>query len=223
MVNRRTLSVAGAGVAVALLIGGCSAGEPTSVSTLDGITVVSDEPAGTSGYDRACGTGHGCVFGPAWSDDVSVRLGHNGCDTRNDILREQLSDPAFKPGTHGCVVISGTLLDSYTGQTVSFTKAMASQVQIDHIYPLALAWNRGAADWSAEHRRDFANDPDNLTATIGSANQSKSDKSPAQWLPSYQPGRCAYAASFIKLARKYQLPITAADARALNDTTAACK
>lgn len=62
-------------------------------------------------------------------------------------------------------------------------------------------------------RRDFANDPDNLTATTAPANQSKSARTPSGWLPSYQPGQCAYLANFVNVARKYQLPITEAEAR----------
>ena len=53
-----------------------------------------------TGYSRA-------QFGPAWTDDVTVADGHNGCDTRNDILRRDLSSEVIKAGTHGCTVASG--------------------------------------------------------------------------------------------------------------------
>lgn len=92
-----------------------------------------NEPAQTPGFDRACGRGRGCVYGRAWSDDVGVEGGRNGCDTRNDLLRQTLRDVQLKPGTHGCVVVAGILTDPYTGAEVVFSKAHASEVQVDHV------------------------------------------------------------------------------------------
>ncbi len=68
-----------------------------------------------TGYSRA-------QFGPAWTDDVSVAGGHNGCDTRNDILRRDLTNVVIKPGTHGCTVASGVLHDPYTNAVMAFTR-----------------------------------------------------------------------------------------------------
>src|SRR2546430_1871704 len=87
------------------------------------------------------------AFGQAWSDDVTVAGGHNGCDTRNDILRRDLTGAQTRPGTHDCVVIAGTLQDPYTAKAIQFTKAKAGLVQIDHIVPLAYAWRMGARNW----------------------------------------------------------------------------
>ncbi|KFI68243.1 hypothetical protein [Bifidobacterium magnum] len=56
-------------------------------------------------------------FGPAWSD-----VDHNGCDTRNDILKRDLTDTTFKSGTHDCVVLTGTLADPYTGGNIAFQR-----------------------------------------------------------------------------------------------------
>lgn len=186
------------------------------------VIVVAAEPSNVPGYDRACGTGHGCVFGPAWSDDVNVRLGHNGCDTRNDILGEALTAVIHREGTKGCVVIAGDLSDPYTGAQIHFEKANASQVQIDHIYPLAVAWDRGAHSWSSDQRRNFANDPDNLVATGANANQSKSDHTPAKWLPGSAAGKCRYVTGFVAIARKYQLPITSDEARVVAEVGKDC-
>jgi hypothetical protein len=52
----------------------------------------------------------------------------------------------------GCVVVSGTLHDPYTGTFIPFSKADASAVQIDHLYPLAQAYDMGAAGWSQDRR-----------------------------------------------------------------------
>ena len=73
-------------------------------------------PVSSAGYSRD-------QFGQAWSDDVAVDGGHNGCDTRNDILRRDLTAPQIKAGTQGCVVLSGTLIDPYSAQTVQYSGA----------------------------------------------------------------------------------------------------
>jgi Protein of unknown function (DUF1524) len=161
----------------------------------------------TPGYDRTCSSGHACVFGPAWSDDVTVDLGHNGCDTRNDILRRDLEQVELQTGTRGCVVARGVLHDPYTGLTISYDKAGA--VQVDHVVPLAAAWDLGASTWTSEQRRDFANDPDNLIATSAAANQAKGDKTPSQWLPAQ--GRCRYLQAYLDVATRYGVRIPPAD------------
>ncbi|MCT1515304.1 HNH endonuclease family protein [Dietzia cercidiphylli] len=161
------------------------------------------------GYDRDCSPGDGCVFGPAWSDDVTVPGGHNGCDTRNDVLAGQLEGVSYKPGTRNCVVSAGELRDPYTGQSERFMRGEGSTIHIDHVVPLARAWNFGAATWSEDQRRNFANDPANLRATSASVNQTKSDKGPAEWMPAHDP--CGYAGAYLTVATTYQLAITAAD------------
>lgn len=111
--------------------------EPSGAAGLDGVRVVPGEPVEVPGYDRDCGAGRGCVFGQRWSDDVDVAGGHNGCDTRNDILGARLRQVVYKPDTRECVVLAGTLTDPYSGEQVSFrrgeTKPPFGDVQIDHI------------------------------------------------------------------------------------------
>ncbi len=98
-----------------------------------------------TGYDRS-------DFGQAWSDDVSVPGGHNGCDTRNDVLRRDLTAVTIRPGTHGCLVVSGTLDDAYTGRRIPFLRgeSTSAHVQIDHVVALSDAWQTGAAQLTAE-------------------------------------------------------------------------
>lgn len=108
------------------------------VSALQSVRVVKTRPV-VPGYDRECGPGRGCVFGPSWTEDHAGIDGHDGCDTRNNVLRRELDDIVFRPGTRDCVVIAGTLDDPYTGRTLRFTKQHAGDVQIDHPFPLALA------------------------------------------------------------------------------------
>ena len=151
---------------------------------LDALVVKGRAPK--TGYTRT-------QFGQAWSDDVTVGGGHNGCDTRNDILRRDLRDIRFKPGTRNCVVLSGVLVDPYTGTTIDFVRGPhSSKVQIDHVVALADAWQKGAQQWSADKRRDFANDPRNLLAVSGNTNQRKGAGDTATWLPPNKAYRCTY-------------------------------
>ena len=175
-----------------------------------------------SGYDRECGSDHACSFGQAWTDDTAVATGHNGCDQRNDVLRAALEKVTVKPGTHGCVVLAGTLQEPYTGQQIAFSKSEASLVQIDHIYPLARAWDMGAARWPLEQRIRFATDPINLVAVDGSSNASKGDQGPGEWMPINRAYRCAYVGRYLEVAITYSLPITSEDQAAIRTVAQTC-
>ena len=59
--------------------------------------------------------------------------------TRNDVLKLQLVDVAFKPGTRDCKVIAGTLHDPYTGTDIAFSTSNPSAIQIDHLLSAALS------------------------------------------------------------------------------------
>ncbi len=174
------------------------------------------------GYQRGCGPGQGCSFGPAWTDDSTAPDGHNGCGTRNDVLAEQLTHVAFKDGST-CVVVAGTLRDPYTGRALVFTKADASAVQIDHVYALARAFDMGAAGWTQDKRTAFANDTAlELLAVDGAVNQSKGDSGPAEWLPPDTAGACAFVRRYVAIAAAYDLAITAAERDTITVTLAGC-
>ncbi len=79
-------------------------------------------------------------------------------------------------------------------------------------YPLARAFDMGAAGWSQERRTAFANDTDlELLAVDGRANQVKGDSGPAQWLPPNPAETCGYLRRYIDVAATYELAITAAE------------
>ncbi|ULN53612.1 GmrSD restriction endonuclease domain-containing protein [Mycolicibacillus parakoreensis] len=185
-----------------------------AVTLLAGLAVKGRAPK--TGYDRE-------LFGQAWSDDVTVAGGHNGCDTRNDILRRDLADTELKPGTDGCVVLRGVLHDPYTGTVIDFQRGRgtSAQVQIDHVVALSDAWQKGAGQWDAATRRDFANDPLNLQATSGPINEQKGDGDAATWLPPNKAYRCAYVSRIVQVKADYGLWVTQAEhdaiARILTD------
>jgi hypothetical protein len=165
------------------------------------------------------------AFGDAWTDDNTAPGGHNGCDTRNDILDRDLVDKTFT-AIKRCpaAVATGTLYDPYTNDTVAFTRGnqVGAVVQIDHIVPLALAWDLGARDWADDMRRRFANDPANLLAVQGQANQDKGDSEPADWMPPNHAFWCQYAVQFAAVLRGYALPIDDRSAVVLRDAAGTC-
>jgi len=167
------------------------------------------------GYDRDCGPAAGCVFGTSWTDDTSAPLGHNGCDTRNDVLGLSLVDVAFDPGTNDCKVVAGHLVDPFTGVVLDFA-TQGSDIHVDHLFPLAAAWDLGASSWTAARRAAFANDPRlELLAVSGAANLAKGDSTPASWLPPNRTYRCTYVAGYLRVAVAYDLAVTAADVRVI--------
>lgn len=186
-----------------------------ALTKLDSLEVKGRAPM--TGYERE-------EFGQAWSDDVTVEFGHNGCDTRNDILRRDLDNLVIKVGTHGCVALSGTLQDPYSGQTIDFQRGAdtSSAVQIDHVVALADAWQKGAQQWSPEQRRNFANDPRNLLAVDGPLNQQKGAGDAATWLPPNTAFRCQYAQRIVEVKAAYDIWVTDAEQEALRRQLLAC-
>lgn len=165
------------------------------------------------------------AFGDAWTDDTTASGGHNGCDTRNDILDRDLVDKVYV-AIKRCpnAVATGTLHDPYTSETIALVRGSqtGAAVQIDHIVPLALAWDLGARDWTDAMRMRFANDPANLLAVQGKANQDKGDQEPADWMPPNHGFWCQYSVQFVAVLRGYALPIDQPSASVLREAAATC-
>lgn len=149
-------------------------------------------------------------FGEAWLD-----VDNNGCNTRDDIIKRDLTAVELvKRGTCS-VPHAGILNDNYSGETINFLKGTGKGkdggIQIDHIVPLSIAWGRGAQEWSQEERIEFANDPDNLEAVKSAENLSKSDSTPDEWLPSNTEYHCTYVTNYLKVMDKWKLDVTDAE------------
>ncbi len=184
-----------------------------SFTRLNTLTVKGRAPK--TGYDRG-------RYGQAWSDDVAVDGGHNGCDTRNDILKRDLKNPTFRPGTRDCVVLTGTLHDPYTGTTIEYTRENGTAVEIDHVVSLSDAWQKGAQQLGADERRNFANDPRNLQATDGPTYQKKAEGDAATWLPPAKDYRCTYVSRQIDVKAAYRLWVTQAEKDAMTRVLGEC-
>ncbi|MFV7771612.1 HNH endonuclease family protein [Shewanella marisflavi] len=100
-----------------------------------------------------------------------------------------------------CTVKTGLWYDPYSDK--NYTKA--SDLDLDHIVPLAWADRHGGASFSPALKEQFANDPDNLILVRDVLNQEKSAQGPNEWLPPNQGYRCNYVIHFDKVVKKYQL------------------
>lgn len=163
-------------------------------------------------YDRA-------FFGQRWADED-----HNGCDTRNDVLARDLSRPQFVEETNNCVVAAGTLAEPYTGAIVQFRRGEGTSdlVQIDHVVALADSWRSGAWAWDDATRQRFANDPANLLAVDGEANQEKGSSTADEWMPESEDFHCEYATIQVSVKTAWNLSVTPAEQEALARALATC-
>jgi hypothetical protein len=206
-----------AAVVAALLIG-ATPNSATGVEQEPGMATAVLETLAVKG--RAPKTGYTrAQFGPAWAD-----VDRNGCDTRNDILKRDLTSITYRAKTRNCVVESGTLADRYSGETINFVKGNISsmEVQIDHVVALSNAWQTGAFKLSADQRKALSNDPLNLFAVKGRLNSQKGDGDAATWLPPLKGFRCNYVAQQIAVKAKYSLWVTAPEKAAMVSILAKC-
>jgi hypothetical protein len=187
-----------------------AATEVTASSALATLAVKGRAPK--TGYTRE-------QFGQAWAD-----VDRNGCDTRNDMLKRDLTNIEYKVKTRNCVVASGVLLDRYSGETINFVRGNVTsmEVQIDHVVALSNAWQTGAFKLTVMQRTALANDPINLFAVKGRLNLQKSDGDAATWLPPLKSFRCAYVAQQIAVKAKYSLWVTAPEKEAMTRILATC-
>ena len=146
-------------------------------------------------------------YGSGWVD-----TDHNGCDTRNDVLRRYGRN--VKLHKNGCIVLSSTIHDVYNGVDIQQTYK-GGQIEIDHIVPLSYAHQHGAAHWTQEKRIEFANDTENLLPVSSKDNNSKKDKGPADWRPTDTSYSCQYGKSFLSIIEKYDLTVSQADYTAI--------
>jgi hypothetical protein len=178
-------------------------------SIASGLSIIQEQitkgRAAKTGYTRA-------QFGPAWAD-----VDRNGCDTRNDILKRDLTNQVYKEKTKQCVVLSGTLIDPFSGESINFVQGAktSSEVQIDHTVALSNAWQTGAFKLTADQRKALANDPLNLLAVKGRLNSQKGDGDAATWLPPLKSYRCDYVSRQIAVKIKYTLWFTAPEKEAM--------
>ena len=174
---------------------------PAQADTLQ-LTVAEDK---TTGYNRS-------AF-KHWID-----ADKDGCDTRAEVLIEEaIVKPKIGPK---CKLTGGKWISAYDGKTIT----NASQLDVDHMVPLAEAWRSGAWNWNAAKRQEFANDLEYSEALIAvtlKTNRSKGDKDPASWMPALN--KCEYIKNWIKIKDKYDLTVDKNEERILRMQISNCK
>ncbi|MGW7587744.1 HNH endonuclease family protein [Streptomyces rubiginosohelvolus] len=126
----------------------------------------------------------------------------DGCNTRNEVL---LAEAVVAPTVEsGCKLTGGTWTSYYDGQEVT----SAGSLDIDHMVPLAEAWDSGASTWTAARREAYANDQGadvSLVAVTARTNRQKSDQDPADWMPPSPEARCRYVGEWVSTKLRWDL------------------
>ncbi|WP_420710854.1 HNH endonuclease family protein [Streptomyces sp. NRRL S-118] len=143
----------------------------------------------------------------------------DGCHTRNEVLLAEAVEPPAVGA--GCRLTGGTWWSYYDKTEV----AGPSGLDIDHMVPLAEAWDSGASAWTAKRREAYANDlgaDPSLVAVTAQQNRQKADQDPATWLPLSKDAHCRYATEWTATKLRWNLSIDAAERRALSGLAARC-
>ncbi|MBG0825974.1 HNH endonuclease [Planomonospora sp. ID91781] len=156
-------------------------------------------------------TGYSRERFPHWAAQGS------GCDTREMVLAR---DGQNVQRDAACRAVAGTWHSAYDGRTLS----AASQVDVDHVVPLAEGWRSGADAWSDTERKAFANDltRPQLIAVSAAANRAKGDQPPNLWKPPLRGAWCVYARAWIDVKHHYTLTVTDPERRALAEMLDTC-
>jgi hypothetical protein len=173
----------------------------TARSQLAGLTVRAE--GSMTGYDRE-------KF-PHWASQGG------SCDTREHVLKR---DGTGVVTGSDCYPTSGSWYSVYDGQYAS----AASDIDIDHVVPLAEAWRSGASGWTNAKRGNFANDlgTSQLIAVTDNSNQSKGDRDPASWLPPRGGYHCMYARMWVWVKHHWGLSVNSAEKSALSGILGGC-
>ncbi len=171
------------------------------------VTAISDLPVATESR-----TGYNRDLFPHWIDADG-----DGCSTRNEVLISEADDPVTVGS--GCSLSGGRWFSYY--DRVSWTDT--GRVDIDHMVPLAEAWDSGAGSWTTSVRQSYANDLGDSRSLVGvtdSVNQTKGDQDPAEWLPTYD--NCRYLREWVAVKHRWRLSVDSAEKSALQSLASGC-
>ncbi|MDA1306700.1 MAG: HNH endonuclease family protein [Acidobacteria bacterium] len=200
------------GLCLSLLLAGCGSSRtptapPAPTSSLP-LLRIADVPTSLPAYNRA-----------DWRHWIDA---DGDCqDTRAEVLIQESSLPVLFRDGRTCTVDSGQWLDPYTLITVT----LATNLDVDHLVPLANAHRSGGWQWSSAEKERFANDlsyRDHLIAVTASANRSKSDQGPESWRPTNTAYWCGYATAWVRVKQTWDLAATPSEWTALESMLAAC-
>ena len=183
----------------------------TALKRLAALRVAEHDSAVDDSYERR-------AFGYGWDD-----LDSDGQNERAEILIRTHKGPESEIGfatTRERRVVSGRWFCRFTGET--FTDA--GRLDIDHLVPLKDAWLSGAYAWTKDRRERYANGvgiKSNhktwLVPVSASANRSKSDDAPHEWMPPRKEYHKRYAAAWIRTKHYWSLSVTAVEKAKLEE------
>ena len=163
---------------------------------------VNDRPHSLAGYSRD-------LF-PQWLD-----VDGYGCDARQEVVIEASIVP---PTVNHCKVSSGRWVSAYDAATTTD----ASTFDVDHVVPLADAYQSGAWAWPTSERTQYANLPFDLWLVSAVSNRAKGDSSPDQWRPPRTASWCTYAQRWIDIKTRWKLSVTTSERGALGQMLESC-
>lgn len=141
----------------------------------------------------------------------------DGCDTRKEVLIAEADDPVTVGSS--CSLSGGRWFSYY--DRVSWTDP--GRIDIDHVVPLAEAWDSGASSWTAAQRQSYANDLGDSRTLVGvtdTVNQSKGDQDPAEWMPTYD--KCRYLREWVAVKIRWRLKVNSGERTAFASLTSGC-
>ncbi|CAL9677769.1 hypothetical protein SUDANB105_08080 (plasmid) [Streptomyces sp. enrichment culture] len=143
----------------------------------------------------------------------------DGCHTRSEVLKaEAVVAPEQGPR---CTLTGGQWYSPYDDRYIQGPRGL----DIDHLVPLAEAWDSGASQWTAQEREAYANDLGDdraLIAVSAASNRSKADQDPTTWLPPAEGYRCQYATDWVADKTRWGLSIDASEEAALSEVLDGC-
>ncbi|MGW1878793.1 HNH endonuclease family protein [Streptomyces sp. NPDC001975] len=183
-----------------------AAGETITLPVRDALAALTVADESRAGYSRD-------KF-KHWTD-----ADKDGCNARAEVLLEEVvTAPEVGPK---CALIGGSWYSAYDDRYLD----SAGKLDVDHMVPLAEAWDSGASAWTAKEREAYANDLDDpraLIAVSAASNRSKADKDPTEWLPPYAGYGCTYVTDWVADKTRYQLSVDPAEQAALAERLAGC-
>ncbi|MCX4677507.1 HNH endonuclease family protein [Streptomyces sp. NBC_01433] len=211
-VYARRIAVAAASAALAatsalLTAPTAQAAMPTPVSAATARTYLGELTVGAEGSS----SGYSRDKFPHWITQSGA------CNTREVVLKR---DGSNVQQDSSCAAVSGSWYSEYDGATWT----AASDLDIDHMVPLAEAWRSGASSWTTAQRQSFANDltRPQLIAVTDNVNQAKSDKDPGEWLPSRSAYLCTYVRAWVHVKHYYDLSVDSTEKGALQSVLNNC-
>jgi hypothetical protein len=199
-------ATAGALALAALVLSPSTAHAAAPVPLADAVAALPVAGESREGYDRS-------LF-PHWTDQDG-----DGCNTRMEVL---IAEATTAPEADERCRLTGGEWQSYYDDRVH---TEARGLDIDHMVPLAEAWDSGASEWTTERRRAYANDLDEevaLVAVTARENRAKADKDPAQWMPPAEAALCRYVTEWTTVKTRWSLSVDQAEADVLATAAAEC-